>query len=98
MVSRIEWTINAVEKYQEIIFYYKNNDALQAAFRFEETVFGKIEQLKIHTEIGRRSNRFKTIRIVKIDNFRLMSYRVKGKTLFISNFFDVRQDPKKRPF
>ena len=29
---------------------------------------------------------------------RIVFYRVDGKTLIISYFFDTRQDPSKRPF
>lgn len=98
MVTRVEWTKTAVDRYREIIFYYKQHDAKQAAFQFEQDVFSKINRLKQHSSIGRKSKIFKTIRTVNVDAKRLMAYRVKGKTLYICNFWDSRQDPLNRPF
>ncbi len=98
MVKRVEWTQTAIRHYREIIFYYKNNEATQAAYKFEEAIFKKITQLMEQPLIGRPTRKFKTVRLIKIDAKRQMTYRVKGKTLFITNFWDTRRDPNQRPF
>lgn len=98
MVKRIEWTQTAIRHYREIIFYYKNNEATQAAYKFEDTVFKKIKRLTDQPLIGRPTRKFKTVRMIQIDANRQMTYRVKGKTLFITNFWDTRRDPNQRPF
>jgi plasmid stabilization system protein ParE len=98
MVTRVEWTDTAFNRYRDIIFYYKQHDAKQAALQFEKAVFSKIDRLKQYPTIGRQSKVFKTVRLINIDDKRQMSYRIKGKTLFICNFWDMRQDPQKRPF
>jgi hypothetical protein len=54
--------------------------------------------LKKYPTIGRASKIFKTIRLINIDKNRQMAYRVKGKTLYICNFWDMRQNPLNRPF
>jgi plasmid stabilization system protein ParE len=46
MVTRIEWTDTAYNRYREIIFYYKQNDARKAAYQFEEDVLIKLTVLK----------------------------------------------------
>ena len=98
MVTRVEWTDTAVNRYREVIFYYKQKDALQAALQFEQDVFSKINRLKQHPSIGRKSKIFKTMRLINVDDKRQMAYRLKGKTLYICHFWDVRQNPLNRPF
>ena len=98
MVTRVEWTDTALNRYREIIFFYIQHDAKKAAIQFEKDVFSKIDRLKEYPNIGRQSKKFKTVRLINIDAKRQMAYRVKGKTMYISNFWDMRQDPKNRPF
>ena len=98
MVKRVIWTQTAIRHYRDIIFYYKNNDAQQAAIKFEDAVFKKIERLTEHPLIGRPTRKFKTMRLIKVDDNRQMTYRIKGTTLFITNFWDTRRDPNQRPF
>jgi plasmid stabilization system protein ParE len=98
MVKRIEWTDTGVRKYRDIIFYYKQQDARKAAEHFQKAVNKKITQLEQQPYTGRQSSKLKTIRLINIDAYRQMAYRIHGTTLFISNFWDMRQNPKKRPF
>jgi plasmid stabilization system protein ParE len=98
MVKRIVWTDTAVSKYRAIIFYYKLQDARKSAELFQKAVNKKIRQLEQQPYIGRETKKFKTMRLLNIDKYRQMAYRVNGSTLFISNFWDMRQDPIKRPF
>ena len=55
-------------------------------------------QLEQQPYSGRQSPKLKTVRLVNIDAHRQMAYRIHGTTLFITNFWDMRQNPKKRPF
>ncbi len=98
MVTGIKWTATAFNRYREIIFYFKQNGATQAALQFENDVFSKIDRLKKYPTIGRASKAFKTVRLINIDKNTQMAYRVKGKTLYICNFWDMRQNPMNRPF
>lgn len=45
--------------------------------------------------MGRPTKKTKTVRQINIDKYRKMYYRIEGRTLIISDFFDVRQDPDK---
>lgn len=98
MDRRVEWSDKALEAFKAIIFYYKQNDSRQAALKFQNVVFKKIEQLKQQPLIGTKSPLFKTIRKIRIDTHRQMAYRVKGRTLYISNFWDNRRNPDDKPF
>jgi plasmid stabilization system protein ParE len=98
MVKRIEWTDTAVRKYRDIILYYKAQDARKAGERFQKAIRDKITKLEQQPYIGRESQKFKTMRLINVDAYRQMAYRIHGTTLFISNFWDMRQNPRKRPF
>ena len=82
MVKRVVWTQTAIRHYREIIFYYRNNDAIQAAYKFEDAVFKRIERLIEQPLIGRPTKKYKTVRSINVDKHRQMTYRVVGKTLF----------------
>ena len=36
--------------------------------------------------------------LLKLDKYKLMFYRLVGSTLTIVDFWDTRQDPRKRPY
>lgn len=55
MDRRVEWSDKSIEAFQAIIFYYKKNDSRQAALKFQNLVFKKIEQLKQQPFIGTKS-------------------------------------------
>ena len=42
-------------------------------------------------------NKAASKKLFKFGKHNQIYFRVQGKTLFISDFFDARQDPKKRP-
>ena len=98
MDRRVEWTETAIREYRAVIFYYKNQAARMAAKRFESDVFRKIKQVTKNPESGRLSKKFKTVRLINVDKYRQMSYRVKGRVLYVTNFYDMRRDPNQRPF
>jgi hypothetical protein len=47
---------------------------------------------------GRPISSRKTIRFVLVGKYHRMYYRKHGLTLFITRFFDTRQNPDKRPY
>ena len=98
MVKRVIWTQTAKDSYRDVIFYYINNDAKQAAIKFEVAVLKRIDRLIEQPLIGRPSRKYKTVRLIKVDNYRQMTYRVHGNTLFISDFWDTRRNPDQRPY
>ena len=98
MDRRVEWSDKALDAFKDIILYYKLKDSRQAALNFQSLVFKKIEQLKEQPLIGAKSPKFKTVRKIQIDGHRQMAYRVHGKTIYISNFWDTRRNPNDKPF
>ena len=98
MVTKIIWTKAADKKFDAITTYLHDKASLQAAQNFAKIVYEKIDLLAKHPTLGRKIADTKSIRVLNFGKHHQLYYRVEGKTLYISNFFDTRQDPQKRPF
>jgi plasmid stabilization system protein ParE len=98
MVKSVKWNNRALRKMRDIINYLKTNVSNKVANDFVDAVYYQINRLREQPEIGRPVVTTKTIRFINVDKHRQMFYRIKGSTLHISNFFDTRQDPDKRPY
>ena len=98
MVQKVIFTKTADRAFYEIASFLEDNVSLLAAEKFAEKVDTKIEQLKWQPFIGRPSSKAKTVRRVIITKHVQMMYRVVGKTLVISDFFNTRQHPDKSKF
>ncbi len=82
----------------DFVDYYDKQHSFQTAQKFIKAVDSKIELLKKQPLIGRKVLTMKTIRFIIVDDKRRMYYRVHGSTIFITAFFDTRQNPNKRPY
>ena len=98
MVKRVEWRKKALRRLGDILLYLREEGSQQAAVNLADVIQKKIKQLEKQSLIGRKSAKGKTIRLINIDKHRQMFYSVQGSTLFIVDFFDVRQNPSKRPY
>jgi hypothetical protein len=52
----------------------------------------------VESRSGRRSAVDEDVMLIKIDKFRIMYYDFDGVKITIHDFFDTRQDPKKRKY
>lgn len=98
MVKSIEWNKRALRKMRETVAYLKTEFSDNTANKYVDNVYDVIERLKDYPFLGRPVVTTKTVRFIGIDEHRQMFYRLDGTTLYISNFFDTRQDPYKRPY
>ena len=96
MVKKIIWTKTADKTFDDITSFLQDNSSLKAAENFATAVYTKIDVLFEQPYIGRPSQKAKTVRIVNVGKNIQLLYRIEGKTLIISDFFDTRQDSKKR--
>lgn len=87
-----------MRKLREIVQYLQTEISDNAANNFVDAVYHQIDLLSKQPFIGRRELSMKIVCFVNIDKHRQMFYRVTGSTLHIANFFDTRQNPKKRPY
>jgi plasmid stabilization system protein ParE len=98
MVKKIIWNKKGQLSFDSMITYLHDEVSRQSAENFFNIVYKKIETLTKQPYIGRRVKDMKTVRLVNLDKHRQMFYRIDGKTLYISFFFDTRQHPDKRPY
>ena len=98
MVTKIIWTKAADKTFDAITAYLDEKASLQAAQKFAQLVYDKIDTLVKHPTLGRKVATTKSVRVVNFGKYHQLYYRIEGKTLIISNFFDTRRDPKNRPF
>lgn len=98
MGGNIIWSKLAQKEFYAIITYLEAKASEQAVEKFYQLVEDKLEVLEKYPESGRLVEVSRHVRVVNLDKYRQMIYRVKGKSVYISHFFDMRQDPKKRPY
>lgn len=98
MVQQIKWNPEAEDSLEATIVYLQDNYSTLVAERFLEEVYKTIDKLVKHPESGRRSAIDESVMIAKIDKYRIMYYDFNGVAITIHDFFDMRQDPKKRKY
>ena len=98
MAKTVKWSKKSLKSLRSIVNYLQDEVSENVANNFIDTVYRQIDSLTKHPDKGRRALKTKTIRFVNIDKHRQLFYRVHGKTLFISIFFDTRQNPNKRSY
>ena len=99
MVERIIWKKTADRTFDNITtFLQQDKFSSRAAFNFAKLVYEKIDQLEKQPMSGRKVLGTKSVRVINFGTHYQMFYRSEGKTLVISAFWDMRRNPKTRPF
>ena len=96
MALEIYWTKRADKNFDKIIDYLLNEWGENVSRAFVKKVYDFLDILAEFPEIGTIENREKGIRgftIVKQVN---VFYRISGNKIILLNFFDNRQDPKRK--
>ena len=98
MALKIKWSKRADKKFDKILDYLLINWGDSVTTQFVRKVYEFLDILSEHPEIGSLENNEKQIRgftIVKQVN---IFYRVKESYIVLLDFFDNRQNPKKKRF
>lgn len=98
MVNKIEWSDTALADLGRILTYLRDEISESAADKFAQAVKFKIAQLATNTFDGRPVPTRRSIRFVLLGRYHRLYYRRRGLTLYITRFYDARQDPNKRPY
>jgi len=98
MVKKIKWRKKAIIYVRETAQYLEFEFSEQAANNFVDSVTKAVERVEKNPTSYRKESKTQSVHFINIDKSRQMFYRLSGQTLIISAFFDVRQDPNKRPF
>jgi plasmid stabilization system protein ParE len=98
MVKQIIWNKRADKIFDDIATYLHDNGSMKTATQFADDVYKQIDTLVRQPKIGRVSPIRPSVRVLNIDNYRLLCYRIQGTTIHIVDIWDTRQDPKKRKY
>ena len=98
MALEIKWSKKADQKFDKILEYLILNWGENVTKNFVKKVYDFLDILAEYPEIGSVENEKKGIRgftIVKQVN---IFYRIKDQNIILLDFFDNRQDPRKKRF
>jgi plasmid stabilization system protein ParE len=98
MALAIVWSKRADKKFEKIIDYLNENFGEIVTRSFIRKIYDFLDILSEFPELGSIENRKKEIRgftIVKNIN---IFYRIENETIYLLDFFDNRQNPKKKDF
>lgn len=96
MAKTIVWNRRASNKFNTIIQYLQSEWGENVTRSFVNKTYQIIELLALHPEMGTFENPEKQIRGFLITKHNTMFYRVDDTRILILNFFDNRQNPKKK--
>ena len=98
MAKEIVWSIRANHKFDTILNYLEGEWDEKVTSNFVKRVYDFLDLLAEFPELGTIENQTKNIRGFTIVKQVSLIYKIKGNKIILLNFFDNRQDPKKKRF
>jgi plasmid stabilization system protein ParE len=98
MALGIKWSKRADKKFDDILDYLLTEWGDRATKSFVKRVYDFLDILSEYPEIGSIEIKEKGIRGFTIIKQVNVFYRIKGETIILLDFFDNRQNPKKKRF
>jgi plasmid stabilization system protein ParE len=98
MVKQIRWANEANDTFENMTAYLQEEFSLNTAMKFADSIYAQIDRLILYPEIGQPSPKDATIRTVKVNKNVIMFYHYDGFEILIVDFFNTRQDPRKRKY
>jgi plasmid stabilization system protein ParE len=98
MALRIQWSKRADQKFDKILEYLILEWGEIVTQNFVGKVYGFVDFLAEYPDIGTIENREKGIRGFTINKQINIFYKVKRENIVLLDFFDNRQNPKKKRF
>jgi len=98
MALEVFWSTRASKKFDKIINYLNNEWGDKASKTFTKKVYDFIDLLAEFPEIGAFQDKEKEIQGFVVIKQITVYYRVDKNKLILLNFFDNRQNPKKKRF
>ena len=98
MALEIEWTKRADKKFDTIFVYLNQECGERVTKNFVRKVYEFLDVLVEYPEIGTLEHKQKGVRGFTIVKQVSIFYKVRGNKIILLDFFDNRQNPKKRRF
>ena len=96
MAKTIVWNNKASIKFYSVLDYLEKKWGNKVTQDFIADTLKTLDILSEYPEMGKIDNPKKQIRVFVITKHNTLFYRVDGNRIFLLNFFDNRQHPKKR--
>lgn len=91
---KIYWTATSIKQRNYVFEYWnKRNKSTVYSKKLVKKINERIDQIKAHPEIGKKTN-FKNHRSISLGHYSII-YLKKEDKIFITAFWDNRQDPNK---
>jgi plasmid stabilization system protein ParE len=94
---KVFFTKLAFKKFNSIKDYITKEWGANVALTFNQKTSDFLDLLEAFPEIGTEEVKEKQIRSFQLTNQTRVFYRIKGDKIIVLTFFDVRQNPKKKP-
>jgi len=94
---RICWTKRSLARFQEINTHISTEFGELPSKKFRSKVFDFLELLERFPELGTLEVAEKNIRGFQISKQTRIFYRINKDQISLLTFFDIRQDPEKKP-
>jgi toxin ParE1/3/4 len=95
---QVVWTKSALESLHAIFNYYKTNVSVRIAESIKSNIFKASKQLKLHPGSGTKEYLLESLnedhRYIIVLNYKLI-YKLKDDVVYITDVFDMRQNPDK---
>jgi plasmid stabilization system protein ParE len=98
MVKQVTWANEANDTFENMTAYLQDEFSLSTATKLADAIYAKIDQLILYPEIGQPSPKDHSIRTIKVHKNIIMFYHYDGFEILIIDFFNTRQDPRKRKY
>ncbi len=92
----IEWSKRADKSFDRIIEFLQTGWGEQVVRAFVKKTYDFLDILAEFPEIGSIQVKDREIRGFTLVKQVIVFYKIKGKSIIIIDFFDTRQDPKKK--
>lgn len=95
-MARIEifWTPTAIKQRNHVFEYWnERNKSTSYSLKLNTKIKSIINLLKTNSHLGKKTE-FKNIRAVSLGHYSIL-YKIMHSKIFITGFWDNRQDPKK---
>jgi len=98
MALQIEWTLYALEDYNQVVDYLLKELSLEVTADFINNVEQRVQNLSSFPHIGIASVKEPSIRSIVITKHNKLYYRIGSEKIEILDIFDTRQSPKKNRY
>lgn len=98
MDKQVVWNKIARIKFDNIVTYLKNEWSEKTAENFVKITFQYLFLLSKFPNIGRKSGKKPSIRLINITRHNQLFYRIAGNKIIILTLIDLRQDSTKKQY